>query len=807
MKSQTDPLGNKEIIYYDQLGRVFKREFKDPSDFLKYRITYDFVSPGTTDASSLHLLTFTDASDNVINKIQYTYDNFGRISSKDEYVGNDQFTWTYTYNQYSRVSTETYPSGVAATYLYDDKGFLNQVKRTDGSHNEVIWQLDSLDEFEKTIQSRVGEGNITTKYEFNDYELPTRIHTFKGETFQDLQYSFDPNRGVLTWRRDEKNNQEESFGYDELYRLTRDTINNDLNKIITLSYYKDGSINNKSDVGTYYYSDGQTQNPPHGVKKIPEIEGNTSISHLKQDITHNMFNRVEELRIKNGNDIVEEAIFTYGHDKNRRKMEFRETGELLYTKFYLGNYEKIVRADNSIKEITYISGRSGIVAAIVKGDDELNPTAEQTIFIHTDHLGSIQALSREKEGQPGEYEVITEFAYDPWGRLRNETNWLTYYNDEGAFSHFALLERGFIGQEHLSKFGLINLNARLYDQTLGSFLGCDNFVQNPSNSQSFNRFSYCMNNPLMYRDANGNFAFIPLLIGMAYGAAIGSATAEVTYSITAAITGNWSWKGFGKAIGMGAVGGALGGGLGYLGTTGLGAFGNSFGYSMLSNITGNSVTSAIFGSKITLGSFVGMVAGSAIGGLIGNNFGKYGESSFWNGVKDVAATTAKGLVTGYVRGFTRAAFENNSNAIWQESLGGAIGGFSSGLAINLLYGAPVNVKINFRVLNNEKLSELFKNPYQRPVFRSGGLLSLSGSLGGQVAGRDVYLNSPNANDATVAHELFYLYQQDKYGFAGFYIPTVWDQINYNMFGGSYPYTNPQSYEYEADQFEQQFYYK
>ena len=47
------------------------------------------------------------------------------------------------------------------------------------------------------------------------------------------------------------------------------------------------------------------------------------------------------------------------------------------------------------------------------------------------------------------------------------------------------------------------MNARLYDPALGRFLSPDPYVQSPDNSQNFNRYSYCLNNPLIYTDING----------------------------------------------------------------------------------------------------------------------------------------------------------------------------------------------------------------------------------------------------------------------------------------------------------------
>jgi uncharacterized protein RhaS with RHS repeats len=49
------------------------------------------------------------------------------------------------------------------------------------------------------------------------------------------------------------------------------------------------------------------------------------------------------------------------------------------------------------------------------------------------------------------------------------------------------------------------MNARLYDPALGRFLSPDPYVQAPDFSQAFNRYSYCLNNPLKYTDPNGEF--------------------------------------------------------------------------------------------------------------------------------------------------------------------------------------------------------------------------------------------------------------------------------------------------------------
>lgn len=63
--------------------------------------------------------------------------------------------------------------------------------------------------------------------------------------------------------------------------------------------------------------------------------------------------------------------------------------------------------------------------------------------------------------------------------------------------------RGYTGHEHLDAFGLINMNGRLYDPALCMFISPDPFIQAPGFTQNYNRYAYCMFNPLMYTDPSG----------------------------------------------------------------------------------------------------------------------------------------------------------------------------------------------------------------------------------------------------------------------------------------------------------------
>jgi RHS repeat-associated protein len=95
--------------------------------------------------------------------------------------------------------------------------------------------------------------------------------------------------------------------------------------------------------------------------------------------------------------------------------------------------------------------------------------------------------------------VVAEYSFDAWGRRRNPLDW--GFNLSSQPELFAGI--GFTGHEHLPDFNLINMNGRLYDPLVGRFLSPDITVQSPDYTQSYNRYTYCLNNPLKYNDPSG----------------------------------------------------------------------------------------------------------------------------------------------------------------------------------------------------------------------------------------------------------------------------------------------------------------
>lgn len=198
------------------------------------------------------------------------------------------------------------------------------------------------------------------------------------------------------------------------------------------------------------------------------------------------------------------------------------------------------------------------------------------------HLGSWTTITDEKGS------IEQELSFDAWGNFRNPYTWT------GANAVHPMFDRGFTGHEHLYGFGLINMkfalsesrakfylgyaercklgeaNGRMYDPVMSTFLSVDNYVQSPENSQNFNRYAYCLNNPLKYTDPDGEFFWLVPNIGY-------SKEGGLSFGLTAAIglPGLWSAQAsLGYSVGSQSIYGSAG--VTFVGITGYVSSGYSF---------------------------------------------------------------------------------------------------------------------------------------------------------------------------------------------------------------------------------------
>ncbi len=304
-----------------------------------------------------------------------------------------------------------------------------------------------------------------------------------------------------------------------------------------------GRISSISTVGNYEYSD---TDHPYQTTAIHQIYSEANLyfkSNHDLKIDYNAFKAPVQIE-----DIDHEILnFDYNIGEQRSVMYYGnkdgdKASRPLQKYYSLDGSTEIKRNVESgeVTFITYIGGNAYAAPLLVKSDGNV----QEFHYLHRDQQGTLLAITN-AYGHLEEKRL-----FDAWGNV-------TKIMDENnrCLDRFAWLDRGYTGHEHLLGVGLINMNARLYDPNLHRFLQPDSVVQDPYNTQNYNRYSYCLNNPLKYSDISGN----------TYGEAIiiGAAIALAAYLVTNAVNGtNISFQGMVTSAVIGAVSGAVTFGIG-----------------------------------------------------------------------------------------------------------------------------------------------------------------------------------------------------------------------------------------------------
>ncbi|MBK7729644.1 MAG: DUF4329 domain-containing protein [Gammaproteobacteria bacterium] len=179
--------------------------------------------------------------------------------------------------------------------------------------------------------------------------------------------------------------------------------------------------------------------------------------------------------------------------------------------------------------------------------------------------------------------------------------WASYMTVSGStwIAIMGLTERGFTGHQHVDRLDLIHMNGRTYDTKLGRFMQADIVVQSPFDTQSYNRYSYLMNNPLNGTDPSGYFSLRDLkeYAGVIIGGAL------------------LAWHPLGYGIWQSAVYGAIAGGS----------------------------SAAVNGGNVLQGAAIGAFSAAAFAGLDGAGFG-------WGAAGDVGQHTLNIAASGVLGG-------------------------------------------------------------------------------------------------------------------------------------------------------------
>ena len=596
----TDPSAGTTTYTYDAYGRLLTQ-----TDARGNTTTNTYNSRGQLTASTTGTITDTyaygeTASNNGLLlsatrgyfSSQYAYDNYGRVTSETRHYGPlVSKVMSYSYNASGHLATQTYPNQLQVEYGYDSYGNIESIS----SGTNQVYHLDG--EYGVATEHGWGNGLTFVSVLDNRGRMSESVLYLPNNTdkYQQL-YTYNQNTGNMTSRLLVDDDVQE-FTYDALDRLTSWTKDG---TTLDYDYESDGSMYIKRDLGSMYYNSSSN---PYALTDMENPLGMLNFPQTYVSTLYNELGMVKQITSYSGT-----ANLVYGPANQRWRMTNAENV------LYFNNYEEVTT--NGVTR-SFIYLENGVMAVT----DNTNGT--QFFYRVTDHLGSVIAIVDEDGDE------VFAATYDPWGKQT------VTRNDIG-------FRRGFTGHEMLPKFDLINMNGRLYDPYLARFLSPDNYVQMPDFSQSFNRYSYCLNNPLKYTDPDGEIAWwvVAAFVGGAFNVAANMDDINNAGDF-------FGYFGVGAVAGVvgGATGGLVIGTGGILGGTLAGFVGGAISGFILG--AGNSIVangwnmSAAFNAGIN-GMVTGAITGAVIGGAVGGISAYKQGNNIWTGKSDEIPFGGKG---------------------------------------------------------------------------------------------------------------------------------------------------------------------
>jgi RHS repeat-associated protein len=529
LTKEITPKGVTEFSY-SAIGKLSQKRILGDHTDMTINYNYDAISKLPVQ------ITMTSADGNNSNYV-YSYDSHLRPQTVTENNPFAQFKKSYTYDSFGRVATENYEATLLSNGRTSRKKISNTYQNgglaqiNSYGDNTVLWKLNSLNARGQITDADFGPIKSLNTYDAYGYLTSIKANKASDNTnLMTLGYNFDVQRGTLNSRTNSMFSWSETFGYDNLDRLI---TFNDNNGAGSQAYDTFGRITENTLVGTYNYTGNSFQ-----VSDIDlNAQGNLYYQqNNQQQVAYNAFKSPHEIK-EQGKDHIRFQYNAFEGRSHRFYGGFEE--DILQRnnrKHYAFDGSMEITHDKTTDTTVFISflGGDAYTAPVVwRTQSTASVTNEGYHHLHRDHLNSIVLIT-------GENGVVEEKRhFDAWGNTVKLTD-----GNGNALQNFKIIDRGYTGHEHLESAGLIHMNGRLYDPRLRRFLSPDNYIQDISNTQNFNRYGYVLNNPLMYWDPSGEqtesegggtLTWIASFIASSIGA-----------SWEAIKT--WDWEGFGDAF-------------------------------------------------------------------------------------------------------------------------------------------------------------------------------------------------------------------------------------------------------------------
>jgi RHS repeat-associated protein len=451
--TQTDAKDQVTTLSHDTAGRVLSRQNTAGTTSYSYGTTAG--CPGACNVGRLVGVSFPGAS------MTMDYDALGRIVRQVRTLDRVEYVVQREYDAAGRLSGLVYPDGDRIGSMgYDEAGRITSIPG--------ILESVTYDAADRPLDQRNANGTLTIRRYWPKRGLPQLLHTSgPGGTIQQLDYEQYDRVGLLQKVTSAVEGESWEYGYDDGYRLTTATNLSQPAESQSFEYDAIDRITSSSRYGVYSYPPAGDPRPHAptdvgGVALSYDSNGNTLAAGTRS-LVWNADNLLTQMTL--GTLTTDFAYDGFGE----RVKKSSPAGESLYP---FGDEYEIT--DGVVTKYVTVDGL-GVIGKRVTGGP-----APGTYWLHTDRLGSIQAVT-DATGS-----AVFRRTYRPYGETLAE---------DGAHAE----SRGWIDQRNDLETGLTYLHARYFDPQLGVFLSPDPIGV----AGGLNQYGYGFGDPVNNADPSG----------------------------------------------------------------------------------------------------------------------------------------------------------------------------------------------------------------------------------------------------------------------------------------------------------------
>ena len=443
----TNARGQSRKYFYDAMGRI--TGFVGEEDSVSY--TYD---------DNGNVLTVSDKN----GLIQREYDALNRIIKLTDTFGK---SIQYTYDAVGNLASIIYPDNMAVNYAYDANN--NLVSVTDWANRVTSYTYDVNN---MVVGVTKPDGSVTTTV----YDHAQRIVSIIEKTASDVvitgfEYTYD-NLSRIVAEKHLADNTKKCYTYDNLSRVTKRTIYNACNEIIseeTFTYDAAGNITDAPN-SCFRYDTNNRLIVWNGNSVSYDMDGNM-LSNGSINCAFDSSNRL----IKAG-----DHAYTYNAEDVRIR-NLCSDADTIYT------YNTNCKLSRLLTKTT-----NGITTKYVYGLGLIGEEKEGCFkTYHFDFRGSTVAITDECGN------ITDTFKYDTYGKMT-----------EHIGNSFVIF--GYNGRDGVitDRNGLLYMRARYYSPEMRRFVNADIISGAISNAVTLNRYAYANGNPVSNTDPFGLFSLI-----------------------------------------------------------------------------------------------------------------------------------------------------------------------------------------------------------------------------------------------------------------------------------------------------------